>query len=49
MLLSGRHRVSRLSAGDELKDPKTRLQEYLQSRKLELPDYEVVEVTGHGY
>ncbi len=42
-------RVSRLSAGDELKDPKTRLQEYLQSRKLELPDYEVVEVTGHAH
>jgi len=35
-------RVSRLSASDELKDPKTRLQEYLQSRKLDLPDYEVM-------
>ena len=42
-------RVSRLSAGDELKDPKTRLQEYLQSRKLELPDYEVLEVTGQAH
>ncbi len=39
-------RVSQLSAGDELKDPKTRLQEYLQSRKLELPGYEMMEVTG---
>ena len=42
-------RVSQLSAGDELKDPKTRLQEYLQSRKLELPDYEVMEMTGHAH
>jgi len=42
-------RVGRLSAGDELKDPKTRLQEYLQSRKLELPDYEVLEVTGQAH
>jgi len=42
-------RVSRLSAGDELKDPKTRLQEYLQSRKLDLPDYEVMEVTGQAH
>jgi len=42
-------RVSQLSAGDELKDPKTRLQEHLQSRKLELPDYEVMEVTGQAH
>ena len=42
-------RVSRLSADDELKDPKTRLQEYLQSRKLELPGYEVMEVTGQAH
>ncbi len=42
-------RVGRLSAGDELKDPKTRLQEYLQSRKLTLPEYEVVEVSGQAH
>ena len=30
----------------DLKDPKTRLQEYLQARHLELPRYEVVDVTG---
>jgi ribonuclease III len=35
------------SANDEdIKDPKTRLQELLQSRKLDLPEYEVIEMTG---
>ena len=28
------------------KDPKTRLQEYLQSRKLALPEYQVIDVVG---
>lgn len=31
---------------EQLKDPKTRLQEYLQSRRQVLPDYEVVEAYG---
>lgn len=31
------------------KDPKTRLQEYLQSRGLRLPDYEVTEVSGPAH
>ncbi len=42
-------RVSQLSPAGELKDPKTRLQELLQSRKLELPVYEVVEVSGKAH
>jgi len=42
-------KVSALSPGEELKDPKTRLQELLQSRKLELPAYEVVEVSGKAH
>ncbi|WP_440995565.1 ribonuclease III [Arhodomonas sp. SL1] len=33
----------------ELKDPKTRLQEYLQSRRLPLPDYEVVDIQGRSH
>lgn len=33
----------------DLRDPKTRLQELLQSRKLDLPDYEVVEVSGKAH
>jgi ribonuclease-3 len=31
------------------KDPKTRLQEYLQARKLALPQYAVVSVTGEAH
>ncbi|GAA3940100.1 ribonuclease III [Litoribacillus peritrichatus] len=39
-------RLDKLSIKDTLKDPKTRLQEFLQSRKLALPEYEVVKVKG---
>ena len=42
-------KIRQLSARDELKDPKTRLQEYLQSRKLDLPVYEVIRVTGKSH
>ncbi|VAW64448.1 Ribonuclease III [hydrothermal vent metagenome] len=34
---------------DSLKDPKTRLQELLQSRKLALPEYSVIEVVGKSH
>ena len=34
---------------DSLKDPKTRLQELLQSRKLGLPKYDVIEVVGKAH
>ena len=33
----------------QLKDPKTRLQELLQAKKLPLPDYEVITVTGEAH
>lgn len=33
----------------ELKDAKTRLQEYLQSRQMPLPEYSVVEITGEAH
>jgi ribonuclease-3 len=33
----------------ELKDPKSRLQEFLQSRKYDLPNYEVKSVTGEAH
>jgi ribonuclease III len=39
-------RWENLPDGSALKDPKSRLQEYLQSRKLALPKYIVIEVTG---
>lgn len=32
-----------------LKDPKTRLQEFLQSRQRQLPEYRVVQVTGQAH
>jgi len=34
---------------DELRDPKTRLQEWLQARGLGLPGYELVNVTGKAH
>ena len=42
-------RFGNVSALDELKDPKTRLQEYLQSRKLALPEYEMIKVAGKAH
>lgn len=39
-------RLADLSVENELKDPKTRLQEYLQARRLSLPVYTVVNTTG---
>lgn len=33
---------------DELKDPKTRLQEYLQSKQLDVPKYKVLSESGEG-
>ena len=42
-------KINEVSVLDELKDPKTRLQEYLQSRKLDLPVYDVIKVTGKSH
>ena len=39
-------RITSVSGVKELKDPKTRLQEYMQAKALELPTYEVVKTTG---
>ena len=39
-------RIEMLNIDDHQKDPKTRLQELLQARKLELPSYEVTGVSG---
>ncbi|MBL1432787.1 MAG: ribonuclease III [Gammaproteobacteria bacterium] len=38
-----------LSLDDALKDPKTRLQEYSQSRSLPLPGYVVMSIVGEGH
>ncbi|MCC5811953.1 MAG: ribonuclease III [Ectothiorhodospiraceae bacterium] len=42
-------RLEHLPEASALKDPKTRLQEYLQSTKRGLPSYEVVQVTGKAH
>jgi len=41
--------INRVSLEQEQKDCKTRLQELLQARKLPLPDYEVVQITGEAH
>ena len=42
-------RLESLPDADELRDPKTRLQEWLQARKFALPIYELVEVSGQDH
>ncbi len=34
---------------EQLKDPKTRLQEYLQSQRQPLPEYEVIDIAGESH
>jgi ribonuclease-3 len=43
------HRLETLPDAEDLRDPKTRLQEWLQARKLALPVYELVEVQGKDH
>ena len=42
-------RLLGLSLDDNLKDPKTRLQEFLQARRQPLPDYEIVSTRGKDH
>ncbi len=42
-------RLHELPDADDLRDPKTRLQEWLQARKLGLPDYDLVGVSGKAH
>jgi ribonuclease-3 len=42
-------RIDEVAAKKSLKDPKTRLQEYLQAKHLKLPIYTVLEVTGEQH
>lgn len=42
-------RLDGLPSPETLKDPKTRLQEYLQGQRLPLPHYEVVGVSGESH
>ena len=41
--------LAEMTPGEAQKDPKTRLQEFLQSRKLPLPEYEVIEIRGEAH
>ena len=42
-------RLQTLPDAEDLRDPKTRLQEWLQARKLSLPAYDLVSVTGKDH
>ena len=42
-------RLADIKPGNEQKDPKTKLQEYLQGRKISLPQYEVIATTGQSH
>ena len=44
-----RERLAALDIDVSSKDPKTRLQEYLQGRKIPLPLYEVINTTGQSH
>ena len=44
-----RERIATLSLESQAKDPKTLLQEYLQSRKLALPSYTILEIAGEQH
>ncbi|CUR53803.1 Ribonuclease 3 [Serratia symbiotica] len=43
------NRLNEISPGEKQKDPKTRLQEFLQGRHLPLPSYLVVQVCGEAH
>ncbi|WP_372781263.1 ribonuclease III [Litorivivens sp.] len=42
-------RIEQIAPGEALKDPKTRLQEFLQSKGVALPDYELVDQAGQPH
>lgn len=44
-----RQRLEELAHAGELKDPKTRLQEYLQARQQPLPSYSILEIQGEPH
>ncbi|PID34067.1 MAG: hypothetical protein CR976_02215 [Thiotrichales bacterium] len=44
-----KEKLADLPSEDELKDPKSRLQEFLQSRGYEIPSYELTGVEGEAH
>lgn len=41
--------LAEMKPGEAQKDPKTRLQEYLQGKRLKLPEYQVIEIKGEAH
>ncbi|WP_373777332.1 ribonuclease III [Glaesserella sp.] len=41
--------LDNMKPGEAQKDPKTRLQEFLQGRKLKLPEYDVIDIKGEAH
>ena len=41
--------LEQIKPGEAQKDPKTRLQEFLQGRRMKLPEYEVIEIRGEAH
>lgn len=44
-----RDRLANLPPDEPLKDAKTRLQEYLQGRKIQIPEYELADTSGEAH
>ncbi|WP_292950016.1 ribonuclease III family protein, partial [Neptuniibacter sp. UBA847] len=44
-----KERLDKLDLNESMKDSKTRLQEFLQSRRLALPEYELMNVEGEAH
>ena len=44
-----KHDFEKIDQNNVMKDPKTQLQELLQSKKMKLPNYEVVEIIGKAH
>lgn len=42
-------RLTAIVPGQQIKDPKTRLQEYLQARRLSLPQYRLMDTSGEAH
>ena len=42
-------RLTAIVPGQQIKDPKTRLQEYLQARRLALPQYSLMDTSGEAH
>lgn len=43
------NRLDKLPSEDELKDPKSRLQEVLQARNIDIPEYELISTSGDDH